>query len=108
MTSSTSDSSSAQDSNIFNEVAGKKKELENFFYKIDVLERNLLYKEMDEDERDKLEAQLKDLKEELRRQEELIQNLNSEKMYNYTVATMVFMFTLCVYVLVRLAFTPHE
>jgi len=138
----TTTSAAKSDKNIFVEVEEKKKLLENFYYKIDVIERNLLYKkdmeeeertklekrpdiwypvelekalsgpalftDMEEEERTKLERELNDMKRELRKAEAMMGNLNAEKMYNYTVATMLFIFFLCVFALVRLSRIAHE
>ncbi|XP_023338807.1 uncharacterized protein LOC111709387 [Eurytemora carolleeae] len=93
---------------VFEEVADKKAVLEKLFYKINVLERNLEYRDLAEVERERIEKDLQVLKKELKLTEETLKSLHSENMDGYAVVWMVFLFLVCVYALIRLSRMAHE
>ena len=93
---------------VFQEVTKRKEMVENMYYKINVLERTLAWKEMEEEERDKYENELIELKTGVTKLEEQIKSLNAENITNYQIGTLVCFLILCVYAILRIYEIEHE
>jgi len=93
---------------VFEEVKMRKEIVENMYYKINVLERTLAWKEMEEEERDKYENELIELKTGVTKLEEQIKSLNAENITNYQIGTLVCFLILCVYAILRIYEIEHE
>jgi len=79
------------------QVTDTKALIDKHYYRIDVIERILASKEMEDDERDRLETELDALKDILQRSEKELQSLHNSNRETTKVATLVFFLMFCIY-----------
>eukprot|EP00088_Acartia_fossae_P047066 TRINITY_DN5098_c0_g1_i1.p1 TRINITY_DN5098_c0_g1~~TRINITY_DN5098_c0_g1_i1.p1 ORF type:complete len:127 (+),score=19.25 TRINITY_DN5098_c0_g1_i1:42-383(+) len=93
---------------VFLEVTRRKEMVERVYYRIDVLERTLAWKEMEDEEREKLEKELIELKSGVGKLESQIKGLNAENISNYQIGTLIIFLVLCIYGIIRVYEIEHQ
>eukprot|EP00092_Neocalanus_flemingeri_P070051 GFUD01085931.1.p1 GENE.GFUD01085931.1~~GFUD01085931.1.p1 ORF type:complete len:113 (+),score=19.66 GFUD01085931.1:51-389(+) len=86
-----------QSKSILHQVTDTKALIDKHYYRIDVIERILESKAMENDERDRLETELGALKEILQRSEKELQGLHNSNRETTKVAILVFFLVFCIY-----------
>eukprot|EP00090_Calanus_glacialis_P046545 TRINITY_DN9200_c0_g1_i1.p1 TRINITY_DN9200_c0_g1~~TRINITY_DN9200_c0_g1_i1.p1 ORF type:complete len:113 (+),score=30.97 TRINITY_DN9200_c0_g1_i1:47-385(+) len=82
---------------ILHQVTDTKALIEKHYYRIEVIERILASKEMDDAERNRLETELDALKEILQRTESELQNLHNSNRETTKMASLVAFLVFCIY-----------
>jgi len=82
---------------ILQQVTNTKALIDKHYYRIDVIERILNNKDMENSERDRLETELDALKEILKRSEHELKNLHNSNRETTKMATLVFFLVFCIY-----------
>jgi len=92
---------------IFTSVEETKAQIEKYFYRVEVIERNLAFQEMSYKERRTLEDELHNLREVLHSAQIAVKKLNAESSDGVTIGTLVMFFILSIYGLYRVFLLEH-
>jgi len=92
---------------IFTSVEETKAQIEKYFYRVEVIERNLAFQEMSYKERRTLEDELHNLREVLHSAQLAVKKLNAESSDGVTIGTLVMFFILSIYGLYRVFLLEH-
>lgn len=82
---------------LFKEISNAKTAIDEHYYRIDVIERNLAQKEMTFEERDKLELELRAIRDVLTKTEEELKALHGHNRQTTQVAAMIMLLSLFIY-----------
>eukprot|EP00092_Neocalanus_flemingeri_P010548 GFUD01011364.1.p1 GENE.GFUD01011364.1~~GFUD01011364.1.p1 ORF type:complete len:101 (-),score=22.49 GFUD01011364.1:162-464(-) len=93
---------------VFTSVAETKAQIEKYFYRVEVIERNLAFQEMSYQERRSLEDELQNLRDVLNAAQIAVKKLNAESCDGLAIGTLVTFFILSIYGLYRVFLIEHE
>ncbi len=92
---------------MFAQISNVQYSLEKYYFRVDVLEKALAYKEMTVEEREKTEAELAAIKEILTVQEESLKTLRAENRKTTSVAGLFIVLCIAVFLIYQVIVNPN-
>jgi len=86
-----------QKKSILQQVTDTKALIDKHYYRIDVIEKILISKDMEDEERNRLETELSALKQILQHSEDELHNLHNSNRETTKLAILVFFLIFCIY-----------